>query len=103
MEKNKRISHKHLTFEKKEKLAEMMGKFSGKVSLSLLDEINRYKNINDELDNTYIDFIDEECNICGKHLTRTEDILVDSETDVYLCKECVEEYDVQAVRCKELN
>ena len=55
------------------------------------------------LNNTYESFILERCSYCGKDMNDIRDIWVDVESDLYICGACKNKYDVQAVRCKELN
>jgi len=49
------------------------------------------------------EYIDEICGCCGKHMNDENEIFVDLETDVYLCKECADKYEIEVVRCKEID
>jgi predicted SprT family Zn-dependent metalloprotease len=46
-------------------------------------------------------FTYEECVLCGKDMTNTKEIFVDTETDNYLCQDCQEKYGIKAVKCAE--
>ena len=94
---NKVLTHNSLTPENKEDLRQMMGKFSGKVDLNRIRDI-----LNDDYDDTYNEFVDEECYYCGKHLTSTKDMFID-EDDRYACGHCSEEYDLEVARCRPLD
>jgi len=45
--------------------------------------------------------ISEECYICNQELTNTKDILVDIKTDQYLCHDCANYNNIEAVKCDE--
>lgn len=44
-------------------------------------------------------YINESCNICGKIFINIEDIMVDLDTDNYVCKNCAEQYDLNYSQC----
>lgn len=54
-------------------------------------------------DNTYDDMVSEECSICGKELTKTKDIFVDTECDRYVCKSCGQKHRLHIAPCIELE
>jgi predicted SprT family Zn-dependent metalloprotease len=55
--------------------------------------------------NTYKDYSDvyESCSICGRNMYKTSQIWVDKETDRYMCRHCVDKYEIEAVRCRGLD
>lgn len=57
----------------------------------------RHHNLQDDEQN----YIDEECAECRKHMTDIKYIYVGSD-DLYYCHNCTIEYDIVAVRCREL-
>jgi hypothetical protein len=59
------------------------------------DGEQRYNNYN-EL------YISECCWYCGKELVRIKDILVDKD-DHYLCCDCKNEFNIDAIPCKEMD
>jgi hypothetical protein len=52
--------------------------------------------------NTYSE-VYESCSICGKNLYKVKDIYVDRATDRYVCCHCVNTYEIEAVRCRDLD
>lgn len=84
-------------------------------SNSINNEYNkyiRYKNkcyaqieidyLNEE-DESESDFVDEICQYCGIHMNDANEIFVDLERDVYICRECGDRHRVKIVRCKGLE
>jgi predicted SprT family Zn-dependent metalloprotease len=53
-------------------------------------------------DNTYSD-IYESCSICGKNMYKVSQIWVDRATDRYACRHCVDKYEIESVRCRDLE
>jgi len=51
------------------------------------------------IENTDYEFINESCWYCQKEFTNIEDILVDFQFDRYVCRECVNKLDINAVKC----
>lgn len=47
-------------------------------------------------------YINENCTICGKKFKRVEDILVDVESDTYVCKKCSEKHRIIVKECGAL-
>lgn len=43
-----------------------------------------------------LDYINENCNICGKDFSSIDEVYVDVDTDNYVCLECVQKYGIQA-------
>lgn len=60
---------------------------------------NEYNNYNNGDEN----FIMEECYYCKIHMEDINEIFVDLENDVYICKECGVRHRVKIVRCKGLE
>lgn len=52
--------------------------------------------------NTYSD-IYESCSICGKNMYKVKDIYVDKASDRYICRHCVDKYEIEVVKCKDLE
>lgn len=49
------------------------------------------------------EFLNESCWYCQKEFTDIEDILVDTESDHYICKECAIEHNINTVSCLDIN
>ena len=45
----------------------------------------------------------ENCNYCGEEFIHIEDILVDTISDVYICEECSIIYNINVIKCKEID
>jgi predicted SprT family Zn-dependent metalloprotease len=52
--------------------------------------------------NTYSD-VYESCSICGKNMYKTKDIYVDRGSDRYVCGHCKDKYEIEAIRCRDLD
>ena len=52
--------------------------------------------------NTY-NYIYESCSICGRKMYKTSQIYVDRGTDRYVCHHCVDTYEIEAVKCRDLD
>ena len=46
-------------------------------------------------------YISENCVVCGKELTDIKDIMVDVESDQYICTDCCKYHGIYAVKCME--
>lgn len=57
-------------------------------------------NIEEEFDD--LDYISENCGICGIELINIEDILVSVESDQYLCQECATYHKLNVVLCADI-
>lgn len=55
--------------------------------------VNRYR----EDDGVY-----ESCSICGRDMFSVRDILIDKETDRYVCSKCKMIHKLDTVRCRDL-
>lgn len=44
-------------------------------------------------------YIYENCSICGEYFENVEDIMVDLNSDRYICLECSEEHNIRVVNC----
>jgi hypothetical protein len=47
--------------------------------------------------------VSEDCQCCGKEMTDEKYIYIGLDDDRYYCKNCVDKYDIEAVKCKELD
>jgi len=55
----------------------------------------------DSENNNYISYINECCSYCKMEFNRIEDIFVVVESDVYVCIDCSDKYDLETVDCRE--
>lgn len=53
-------------------------------------------------ENSYNNYISENCYHCGIELINIEEILVDVDKDVYICHECAEELNIKTIPCFDL-
>lgn len=53
-------------------------------------------------DNNLDQYISENCSICEDELKNEKDIYVTTESDQYICKRCMNKYDINAVRCRDI-
>jgi hypothetical protein len=49
------------------------------------------------------DYVEERCQCCGKIMTNVKYIWVGLNDDRYYCRTCVSEYNISAVKCRELD
>ena len=56
-------------------------------------------------ENKAVSFSDvyETCQICGKDMDDIDEIFIDVELDQYICKQCKNEYEIEAVKCRPLE
>ena len=58
-----------------------------------------------EVDNKYnndLDYISENCTICGEELIRVEDIFIGKKDDLYYCQECSDYNNIKVVKCRDI-
>lgn len=53
--------------------------------------------------NEELDCVDEECANCHKHMTNVKYIWVGIKDDLYYCQSCKNTYNINAVKCKDIN
>ena len=54
----------------------------------------------DKEDSNDLDYISENCVICGEELVRIEDIRTDLDSGNYCCEDCVKYHKLNAVPCR---
>jgi len=65
--------------------------------------MNQKRHSKEEYNNNFNDeYINESCYYCGEEFIHIEDILVDKK-DRYICEECSIVYNIDAVRCREID
>ena len=58
----------------------------------------------DEYNNNFNDeYINESCYYCGEEFIHVEDIFIDAERDIYICEECSIIYNINVIKCKEID
>jgi len=55
----------------------------------------------DNSNNIELDYVEEECSSCYKHMTNIKYIYVDLDSGNYLCKSCSKDYN-NVVKCMDL-
>jgi len=50
-----------------------------------------------------LDYVSENCTICGEELIRVEDIFIGKEDDLIYCKECKYYHGIDVVECRDIT